>query len=304
MSIDITLAAESVDDPYAELDEEDDDQNLFNDGRFFSPGDVITKDTGFMRGHGTYMKKDGTLYASVAGVIQRVNKLISVTPLKTKYQGEIGDVVVGRITEVQQKRWKVDVNGRLDALLALSSVNLPGGELRRRSAEDELAMRKYLQEGDLISAEVQNVHNDGAISLHTRSLKYGKLSQGTMIRVSPSLVKRRKTHFHRLPCGANVILGNNGYIWISPSTISEDDAGGFAQNLSVVNKSERLVVARLRNCILALANSGVMLWDTSLTYAYDASSRFQPSELLREEAMLEVVAITRQQLEMASLASQ
>ena len=48
-----------------------------------------------MRGHGTYMK-NGTLYASVAGVIQRVNKLISVTPLKTKYQGEIGDVIVGK----------------------------------------------------------------------------------------------------------------------------------------------------------------------------------------------------------------
>ena len=29
--------------------------------------------------------------------------------------GEIGDVVVGRITEVQQKRWKVDINCRLDA---------------------------------------------------------------------------------------------------------------------------------------------------------------------------------------------
>ena len=36
--------------------------------------------------------------------------------------------------------------------------------------------------GDLISAEVQNVHNDGASSLHTRSLKYGKLSQGALIR--------------------------------------------------------------------------------------------------------------------------
>merc|ERR1711923_258061 len=138
-----------------------------------------------MRGHGTYMKQAGSsgngnadsggiLYASVAGVVQRVNKLISVTPLKTKYQGEIGDVVVGRITEVQQKRWKIDVNGRLDAVLQLSSVNLPGGELRRRSAEDELAMRKYLREGDLISAEVQNLHNDGALSLHPRSLKYGK----------------------------------------------------------------------------------------------------------------------------------
>ena len=82
------------------------EESLIQDGRFFSPGDVITKDAGFMRGHGTYMK-NGTLYASVAGSIQRVNKLISVTPLKTKYQGEIGDVIVGRITEVQQKRLDV-----------------------------------------------------------------------------------------------------------------------------------------------------------------------------------------------------
>lgn len=36
-------------------------------------------------------------------------------------------------------------------------------------------MRKYLHEGDLISAEVQNVFVDGSLSLHTRSLKYGKV---------------------------------------------------------------------------------------------------------------------------------
>jgi exosome complex component RRP4 len=36
-----------------------------------------------MRGHGTYMADD-VLYASVAGVVDRVNKLISVTPLKTR----------------------------------------------------------------------------------------------------------------------------------------------------------------------------------------------------------------------------
>ncbi len=50
---------------------------------------------------------------------------------------------------------QVDTNSRLDSVLALSSVNLPGGELRRRSAEDELSMRRYLQEGDIISAEVR-----------------------------------------------------------------------------------------------------------------------------------------------------
>jgi exosome complex component RRP4 len=36
-------------------------------------------------------------------------------------------------------------------------------------------MRQYLQEGDLISAEVQSVFSDGSLSLHTRSLKYGKV---------------------------------------------------------------------------------------------------------------------------------
>ena len=246
--------------------------------------------------------KNDVLCSSVAGVVQRVNKLISVTPLKTKYQGEIGDVIVGRITEVQQKRWKVDVNGRLDAMLMLSSVNLPGGELRRRSAEDELAMRRYLQEGDLISAEVQNVHSDGGVSLHTRSLKYGKLSQGTLLKVSPSLIKRRKTHFHRLPCGANVILGNNGYVWLSPAQLSEDEEfGGFAQNLSVVPKSDRLDLARLRNCILALARSDVMLWDTSMTYAYDASMKYHPKELLKEEVMREIAEETQQHLSVITM---
>nr|ACO11260.1 Exosome complex exonuclease RRP4 [Caligus rogercresseyi] len=156
---------------------------------FVTPGDVITRESGFMRGHGTYAAKDeegdeDILLASLGGIVKRVNKLIRVLPLRSIYQGEIGDVLVGRISEVQQRRWKVDVNSRLDAVLQLSSVNLPGGELRRRSSEDELAMRSYLREGDLISAEVQTLYKDGSMSIHTRSLKYGKLEQGTLLKVS------------------------------------------------------------------------------------------------------------------------
>jgi KH domain len=67
---------------------------------------------------------------------------------------------------------------------------------------------------------------------------FNKLGQGVLLDVLPSLVKRRKTHFHNLPCGASIILGNNGYIWISPTCNEEDDeigstAGGFVQNLKV-----------------------------------------------------------------------
>ncbi|XP_056013323.1 exosome complex component RRP4-like [Ostrea edulis] len=264
-----------------------------------SPGDIITSDTGFMRGHGTYNSEDDRLQASVAGVVERVNKLICVKPLKTRYNGEIGDVVIGRILEVQQRRWKVETHSKLDSALLLSSVNLPGGELRRRSEEDEKMMRQYLQEGDLISAEVQSVFSDGSLSLHTRSLKYGKLGQGTLIRVSPSLIKRRKTHFHHLPCGATIILGNNGYVWICPTENEEtDQTGGYQLSMEPVQRADREVVARLRNCIQLLAAHKMQLYDTSVLYTYEASLNFTIKDILKPELGLEILEHTQQRLEL------
>ncbi|EDS25967.1 exosome complex exonuclease RRP4 [Culex quinquefasciatus] len=265
--------------------------------RLFTPGEVITSQQGFMRGHGTYME-DEDIKSSVAGVMVQVNKLITVKALKGRYVGEIGDVVVARVTDVQQKRWKVDTNSRLDSILLLSSVNLPGGELRRRGVEDEQQMRKYLQEGDLISAEVQNVHSDGVLSLHTRSLKYGKLGQGILVKVFPSLIKRRKTHFHNLPCGASIILGNNGFIWISPVVNTEgEDGGGFTQNLDeAVSKQDREVISRLRNSILALAHCKMLLYDTSILYAYEESLKYDVHELLHQEAMFDIAFLTQHKL--------
>jgi exosome complex RNA-binding protein Rrp4 len=38
-------------------------------------------------------------------------------------------------------------------------------------------MRTFFEEGDLLVAEVQAFFTDGAMSLHTRSLRYGKVSR-------------------------------------------------------------------------------------------------------------------------------
>jgi exosome complex component RRP4 len=89
-------------------------------------------------GHGTFFEHEITeseestnqtnnMLASVCGTVQRVNKLISVLPVKSRYEPEIGDLIVGRITEVGAKRWRVDIRSRQDAILLLSSVTLPGG---------------------------------------------------------------------------------------------------------------------------------------------------------------------------------
>jgi exosome complex component RRP4 len=230
-------------------------------------------------------------------MVKQINKLISVIPIKSKYVGEIGDVVVGRVTEIQKKKWKIDTNSRLDSVLLISSINLPGGELRRRNAEDEQSMRKLLQEEDLLSAEVQNVFVDGSLSLHTRSLKYGKLSQGILVAVPPSLIKRRKTHFHNLPCGVSVIIGNNGYIWVSPTVnVEVEGQGGFTQNLEAISKSDRETIVRIKNCIQALSSCYVMIYDTSIMLAFEESLKHEPKELLNQETMYEVGFNAKQRL--------
>jgi exosome complex component RRP4 len=48
------------------------------------------------------------------------------------------------------------------------------------------------------------------------------------------LIKRQKTHFHNLPCGASIILGNNGFVWLYPTPGHQDEeAGGYYTSLEV-----------------------------------------------------------------------
>ncbi|CCD23860.1 exosome non-catalytic core subunit RRP4 NDAI_0C02000 [Naumovozyma dairenensis CBS 421] len=178
-----------------------------------TPGELVTDDPIWMRGHGTYFL-DNMTYSSVAGAVSRVNRLLSVIPLKSRYSPETGDHIVGRVAEVGNKRWRVDIGGKQHAILMLGSVNLPGGILRRKSESDELQMRSFLKEGDLLNAEVQSLFQDGSASLHTRSLKYGKLRNGMFCQVPSSLIVRSKNHTHNLPGNITVVLGVNGFIWL------------------------------------------------------------------------------------------
>ena len=126
---------------------------------------------------------------------------------------------------------------------------------------------------------------------HTQTIFF-QLGAGTLVTVPPSLVKRCKNHFHNLLCGASIILGNNGFIWISPQ-ISDDHqqpqmrfqtpatgkgsvaSGPGDQRVGPVARETRETIARLRNCIVALAQVKVLLFDTTIQYTYDASLKYE-----------------------------
>jgi exosome complex component RRP4 len=254
-----------------------------------TPGEVITSEGGFLRGHGTFEDGEGALVASVAGVVERVNKLISVRPVRARFQAEIGDVVLGRVVGVGQKRWALDVGGHQDASLMLSAVTLPGGAQRKRTAEDQLQMRSLYTEGDLISAEVQAFQGggSGSVALHTRSLKYGKLENGQFVVVPAALIKRLKQHFVTLPCGVDLIIGTNGWLWITrPMDGGAKEAGGRGAAMpdadtlqrqreehaaSPISPELRERICRVRNVLMVLANLFVAIHPPAIMALYERS---------------------------------
>ncbi|KAE8306313.1 hypothetical protein BDV41DRAFT_570036 [Aspergillus transmontanensis] len=270
-----------------------------------TPGEIVTDDPQWMRGHGTYINPLSTsIIATVAGTVQKTNKLLSVQPLRARYTPEIGDLVVGRIVEVQSRRWKVDVAAPLLAQLPLSAINLPGGILRRRTSADELQIRTFFSEGDLVVAEVQTVHSDGAASLHTRSLKYGKLRNGVFLAVTGTggramgasgtgvVRSRRQVWTVNTANGGgdvDVILGVNGYIWISKHADDTAAASSTTDSVSITRMEEmvsssiyssqnddippqtRREIARLAQCIRVLVQGGVRVDEETVMSAYEAS---------------------------------
>ncbi|KAL4882363.1 IEC3 subunit of the Ino80 complex, chromatin re-modelling-domain-containing protein [Aspergillus karnatakaensis] len=280
-----------------------------------TPGEVVTDDPQWMRGHGTYINPLSTsIIATVAGTVQKTNKLLSVQPLRARYTPEIGDLVVGRIVEVQSKRWKVDVAAPLLAQLPLSAINLPGGILRRRTSADELQIRTFFSEGDLLVAEVQTVHSDGAASLHTRSLKYGKLRNGVFLAVAGAggsgassssvkgglgsgsatgVVRSRRQMFTIATSNGggevDIVLGVNGYIWISKHVEGTGAAPSTTESVSITRMEEmvsnsvyssqndeispatRREISRLTQCIRVLVQGGLRVDEETVTVAYEAS---------------------------------
>ncbi|KAF7818280.1 exosome complex component RRP4-like protein [Senna tora] len=182
----------------------------------------VNYEDGVLKGHGT-AELNGEVVATVCGVVERVNKLVYVRALRSRYKPEVGDIVVGRVIEVAQKRWRLDINFNQDAVLMLSSMNLPDGIQRRRTALDELNMRSVFEENDVVCAEVRGFQHDG-LQLQARSQKYGKLKRGQLLRVAPYLVKRQKQHFHHLEqYGVDLILGCNGFVWVGEHIEAKDD---------------------------------------------------------------------------------
>ncbi|XP_025822535.1 exosome complex component RRP4 homolog isoform X2 [Panicum hallii] len=241
----------------------------------------VNQEDNILKGHGT-SDQDGEVVATLCGVVERVNKLVYVRTLRARYKPEIAP-----------KRWRLEINFSQDAVLMLSSMNLPDGIQRRRTAVDELNMRSIFEENDVICAEVRGFQHDGSLHLQARSEKYGKLERGQLLTVPPYLVKRKKQHFHHLAqYDVDLILGCNGFIWVGEHVVvgektkttedqqkSSDDAENFTP------LETRKHICRLANAVRVLSALGFTLTVELIieTAEASASSNVEVNNMLGAE---------------------
>jgi len=258
------------------------------------PGDAIyAPEQNTLRGHGIFWTpsdESKVLRATLAGTVERINKLVTIRSWRGRYVPNVGDVVVGRIAQVlpASRRWKVDIQARQDAVLTLFAIRLPGAVQRRRTREDELNMRAFYAETDLIAAEVQEIKADGSIMLHTRlEDKFGRLSQfGVFVSVPPGLIRRTGRAFASLGYPHLwVVLGVNGYIWIYWNPEETDRAGAVADeaeptSTSLLTTGDAEALCRARNAVLVLSMLSLNVSIESIRYVFAAGAVTDPAAML------------------------
>jgi exosome complex component RRP4 len=176
------------------------------------PGEEI-RAQGLKPGPGTY-RTGGKVYASVLGLLSERPPLVQVIPLSGRYIPKPNDTVLGTVTDVQGTFWLLDIGAPRWAPLHMTGTpwQVDVGETDR-----------FLRVGDAVVVQVENLDATGRIGVTMNGEGLGKLEGGTIVRISPARVPRvvgrngSMIDTIRRHTGAEVVVGQNGRIWIGGS---------------------------------------------------------------------------------------
>ncbi|EHY66048.1 exosome complex component RRP4 [Nematocida ausubeli] len=192
------------------------------------PGEILEYTDDCLEGHGIYKELDSKneeiFVSSIAGTVKQVDRLITVEANTYWYTPGVGDIVVGRVTGIANKRWYIEINSRQEAILLLNAISLIGNVQRRKGELDEIMMTEYYSIGDIVIAEVQSTGNK--IQLHTRSSRYRKISFGVLIKLE-NISSENGVQYHKEKINGKeveIVIGKNGY-----AVVHSDDHTAHAE---------------------------------------------------------------------------
>jgi len=174
------------------------------------PGEVLNTGRNQKPGFGTY-KRGQDVRSTVLGIRGGNDEFVDVIPLAGRYFPQVGDIVVGKVTEAMPTMWLVDIN-------CPNMAPLHGEEVPWQVDYGDTL--KYLTVGDLVLVTVQSVdiRKKALVSMNGPGLR--KLTGGYVVDLNHSKVPRvigkggSMVKLLKNKTGCRIIVGQNGRIWL------------------------------------------------------------------------------------------
>ena len=186
---------------------------VFENRQLVTPGDMLAEGD-YLAGNNTY-RDEAKIYAIRLGLVEYKGRTVDVVALNALYVPLVGDLVMGKIVEVNLHGWNVDINAPYVGVLRTSeALNRP-----YRPQRNELS--DFLDIGDMILAKVISFDRTRDPSLTIREPGLGKIKHGHVIQVTPTKIPRiigRKGSMISMlkeETRCNLTVGQNGFVYIS-----------------------------------------------------------------------------------------
>ena len=176
------------------------------------PGEILAEGMSYLPSQGTYRKGDHIL-ASKLGLARIDGKVIKIIPVSGTYLPKKGDVIIGKVKDINFSGWAVETNSAYRAMLSMKDAT---NDFIRRGAD----LTKYFDIEDYIVTKIYNVTSQNLIDLTMKGPGLRKLQGGRLLNVSSSKVPRiigkqgSMVSMIKNATKCNIIVGQNGVVWI------------------------------------------------------------------------------------------
>jgi exosome complex component RRP4 len=184
---------------------------MIKDNRdFVLPGEEIVNSIDFLPGKNCF-REGNSIYSKRIGLVNVKGRVISVIPLSGVYVPRAGDMVIGRVEDIQSSGWNIDINSVSDAYLPLSGV-------REFIDTTKTDLSKFYTVGDVIYGKINHA-NSHTIQISMQDPRARKFRSGRIVTMSPSKVPRligkegSMINLIKDSAGCRINVGQNGLVW-------------------------------------------------------------------------------------------
>ncbi len=175
------------------------------------PGDVLFE--GRIRTGDNTFRSNGNVSASRIGLVNYNRGMVSVISLEAGFNPLSGDLIIGKIIDIDLGRWLVDIGAAENAFLNVQdAIDAP--------FRSDIVMPEILDVGETIIAKIVDLDRRRTPILSILGPNLGKVKEGFIFRITPSKIPRligKKGSMVNMilrETGCNVVIGQNGWILI------------------------------------------------------------------------------------------